>query len=110
MRLDHITAAVDAQLIREGQPSTLHEPVPPQRGPALGAARQVPGNAGAHERFSIDCPPRFQSRTCDPADPLFIGKSLPSRAPNEATSKALSEATAGLGQYRPVGMLKRAGQ
>lgn len=85
--------------------------IPPAQGEAgrrTHAARQQPGNVDAQARFSIDWPPRFHSRTCDPADPLFIGKSLPSRAPNEATSKALSEATAGLGQYRPVGMLKRA--
>lgn len=83
-------------------------PVHGQAGPRLGAARQEAGNAGAHPRFSIDWPPRFESRTCNPSDPLFVGKAAVSRAPTEATAKALSQATAGLGSYRHIGMLKRA--
>jgi hypothetical protein len=56
--------------------------------------------------YSIDWPPGFVSRTCDPTDTCFVGpkgnEKGRSHAPAEKSVEALSKFTAGAGRYKPA--------
>jgi hypothetical protein len=69
-----------------------------------GQAQEADGN-GRAERFSIDWPPMFVSRTSNPADPCYLGRRGGElnrcHAPAEASVIVLSQVTAGKGRYRP---------